>query len=101
MINADMRNYDYYLYGEDDGYGQKMLIKDENGEPIKQGTVRMVINITSQAVQDNINYKGSSYMGLTFGNVDDTYVIQYGDEKLKVLYVNPRGRYKQVFMSEV
>lgn len=99
MINADMRSYDYYLYGADDSYGQKTLISDENNEPIKQGSVKMAINITSQSIQDNINYKDSQYMGLTFANVDDTYVIQYGSERLKVMYVNPRGRYKQVFMA--
>lgn len=90
-----MRNYDYYLYGEDDGYGQPTLSEEV------QGTIKMAINVTSQSVQDNINYKDSQYMGLTQANIDDTYVIQYGNERLKVLYVNPRGRYKQVFMSGV
>lgn len=94
-----MRNYDYYLYGEENAYGQKTLISDENNEPIKQGTVKMAISITSQSVQDNINYKDSQYMGLTMANVDDTYVIQYGNERIKVLYVNPHGRHKQVFMG--
>lgn len=99
MINASMRNYDYYLYGEDNGYGQKTLITNENNEPVVQGSVKMAINITSQSVQDNINYKDSQYMGLTHANIDDSYVIQYGDERLKVQYVNPMGRYKQVFLA--
>lgn len=90
-----MRNYDYYLYGADDGYGQPTLSEEA------QGTIKMAINVTSQSVQDNINYKDSQYMGLTHANIDDTYVIQYGDKRLKVLYVNPKGRYKQAFMSEV
>lgn len=93
MINADMRNYDYYLYAEEDSYGQLKLSEDV------KGTIKMAINITSQSVQDNINYKDSQYMGLTMAQVDDNYVIQYGNERLKVLYVNPRGRYKQVFMA--
>lgn len=96
MINADMRNYDYYTYGEQDAYGQPQLSEDV------QGTIRMAINITSQSVQDNINYKGANYMGLTLNSaIDDTYVIQYRDERLKVSYVNPKGRYKQVFMVTV
>ena len=61
----------------------------------------MAINITSQSVQDNINYKDSQYVGLTHAKVDDTYVIEYGDERLKVLYVNPTGRFNQVFMSRM
>lgn len=95
MINADMRIYNYYTYGEEDSYGQPQLSKEV------QGTIKMAINITSQNIQENIKYKGSTYMGLTLRPVDDTYVIQYGDERLKVLYVNPKGKYKQVFMSEL
>lgn len=95
MINADMRIYDYYTYGENDGYGQPTL------SAIPQGKIKMAINITSQSIQDNINYKDCQYIGLTLFPIDDTYVIQYGEEKLKVLYVNPKGRYKQVFLSEI
>lgn len=95
MINANMRNYDYFTFGEEDSYGQPQLSSQV------QGQVKMAINITSQSVQDNINYKEAAYMGLTYFLLDDTYVIQYGDKKLKVLYVNPLGRYNQVFMAEL
>lgn len=95
MIVADMRTYDYFTYGDNDGYGQPTL-----SETV-QGSIKMAINTTSQSVQDNINYKDASYIGLTLASVDDTYVIQYGDEKLKVLYVQPKGRFKQVFMGEM
>lgn len=95
MINADMRLYDYYTYGKDDGYGQPQLSEEVKGQ------IKMAINITSQSAQDNINYKDASYIGLTHSPIDDTYVIQYGKEKLKVLYVNPKGRLKQVFMALV
>ena len=101
MINANMRNYDYYLYGDENEYGQRTLIADENGEPIVQGSIKMAINITTQSVQDHIKYKDSEYMGLTLAPIDDRYVIQYGDERLKVLYINSHGRYKQVFMAGV
>lgn len=95
MINTDMRLYDYYLYGEDNGYGQPSLSND----PV--GKVKMAVNITSQNIQDNINYKDCQYIGLTLTPIDDTYVIQYGAEKLKVLYVNPKGKYTQVFMAQI
>lgn len=95
MIVADMRTYDYFTYGDNDGYGQPTL-----SETV-QGSIKMAINTTSQSVQDNINYKDASYIGLTLASVDDTYVIKYGDEKLKVLYVQPKGRFKQVFMGEM
>ncbi len=95
MINADMRLYDFFTLGEPNAYGQAQI----SAEP--QGKVKMAVYITSQGVQDNINYKDCKYIGLTTGSVDDSYIIQYGEEKLKVLYVNPRGRYKQIFMGEI
>ena len=95
MINADMRDYDYYLYGEYDGYGQPSLSNDV------QGTVKMSINTITQTIQDNILYENSEYIGLTHAQVSDKYVIQYGEDRLKVLYVNPKGRYKQVFMARM
>lgn len=93
MINANMRFYDYSTFGEENEYGQ--VIMSEN--PV--GQVKMAINLTSQSIQDNINYKDAQYMGLTYANVDDTYIIHYKGERLKVLYVNPMGRLKQVFMA--
>lgn len=93
MINANMRSYNYFTFGDDNGYGSPQLSQD-----IK-GTIKMALNVTSQSVQDNIRYKGATYLGLTHDDVDDTYVIDTGNEKLKVLYVNPVGRYKQVYMG--
>jgi hypothetical protein len=95
MINADMREYNYFLYNGKDSYGQQTLSTDA------QGTIRMAINITSQSTQDNIRYKDATYVGLTHSLLDDSYVIQYGEEKLKVLYVNPKGRLIQVFMKNI
>jgi hypothetical protein len=96
MINADMKTYDYYTYSGNNAYGQPTL-----NETV-QGTVTMAINTTSQSVQDNIKYQNATYIGLTLNsNINDTYVIKYGEKKLKVLYVQPKGIYKQVFMSEI
>ena len=88
-----MRNYDYFIYEGSDAYAQPQL-SDE-----AKGTVKMSIFTTSQYIQDNINYKGASYVGLTHSEVSDKMVIQYGNEKLKVLYVNPMGVWKQVYMG--
>lgn len=96
MITTDMRLYDYSTFGEDDGYGMPQLSETPVGQ------IKMAINISSQATQDNILYKDCSYVGLTQdANVNDAYVINYGKEQLKVLYVNPKGRYKQVFLKEM
>ena len=95
MINAMMRLYDYSTTGTIDEYGQETMSNEVKGQ------VRMAINLTSQSIQDNINYKDAQYMGLTHAVVDDTYIIHYGSSKLKVLYVSPFGRYKQVFLQEI
>lgn len=99
MITTAMRDYSYFLIGEDD-YGQQTIIRDENSEPVVHGTIRMAINITAQSVQDNILYNHATYLGLTHAPITDKFIIQYGDKKLKVLYVNTQGRYTQVFMGD-
>lgn len=96
MINADMREYDFYTYGDSDGYGQPALSKDV------QGTIKMAIYETAQAIQDNIRYKNASYVGLTHNRqVNDTYVIDYENKRLKVLYVGKKGVYRQVYMGDM
>lgn len=95
MINCDMRIYNYFTIGDKDEYGQRTI------STTPTGTIKIAINLTSQSIQDNINYKDCRYVGLTHANVDDTYIIEYGNERLKVLYVNPKGRYNQVFLARV
>lgn len=95
MINRDFRAYEYFLYEGKDAYAQPQITEDP------QGTIKMAIYIASQAVQDNINYSGANYVGLTHAAIDDSYVIDYNGNKLKVLYVNPQGRLKQVFLADI
>ena len=95
MVNTHMRLYDYFTFGDDNGYGQPALSK----EPV--GKVKMSIEITSHTTQSNIQYQGATYIGLTHDKVSDNFVIQYGTERLKVLYVNPKGRFTQVFMGKM
>ena len=90
MINAQMRFYHYFTFGDKDKYGQAKLSEEPKGQ------IKMCINISSQATQDNIIFENCKYIGLTYAPIDATYVIQYGDEKLKVLYVNPMGRLEKL-----
>lgn len=96
MINATMRFYDYFTLGENDDYGQPRL-------STKKGSVKMSINLQTQTPADNIKYKDATYVGLTLDKaIDDSYIIQLDEKtRLKVLYVNPFGRYKQVYMAEM
>lgn len=96
MIANNMRAYDYFTFGEPNAYGQPQL----SAEP--KGKVKMSIYTTSQNIQGNINYTNASYIGLTHDSaISDSYVIQYGENRLKVLYVNKQGRFYQVFMAKV
>lgn len=95
MINTDFRTYNYFTYGEPNKYGQPVLSEKPTGE------IKMAIYLSSQTTQDSILYQDAQYVGLTRDAISDNYVIEYGDEKLKVLYINPRGRCKQVFMSRM
>lgn len=95
MISTDMRTYNYFTLGDDNGYGQATVSK----EP--QGTIKMAINMSSQSVQDNINFIDCNYVGLTMDKLEDNYVIEYGNEKLKVQYINPRGRYTLVYLKMI
>lgn len=85
-----MRNYTYQKYGEQDLYGQPTL-----GEG---GTISMAISVISNQIGDNVMYRDAQYIGLTKGALDDKCVINYGTDKLKVLYVIP-GRFNQVYMA--
>jgi hypothetical protein len=94
MINADMRPYTFFTVGTASG------IPTVSEEPA--GTLRMSIYNVSNAIADNIRYKDATYIGLTMdAEVDDTYIIDNYGAKLKVLYVMPKGRYKQVWMAEL
>ena len=96
MITTEMRQYNYFTFGADDGYGQPTL------STAPAGQIKMAIYLTSQSIQDNVLFENCAYMGLTNATeVNSTYVIQYGEERLKVLYVNPKGRYKQVYMARM
>ena len=96
MINTQARLYNYAKLSEQlDSYGQP--IKTEEA-----GTIKMTINFGSEALQEHPLYSGAQYVGLTLDkNVDATYIIQYGEEKLKVLYTNTKGRYTQVYMARM
>ena len=96
MINTDMQSYNYFLYGEEDRYGQPQL------SDTIQGSVKMSIYSTSTNIQDNINYENAEFIGLTRdSNISNKYVIQHETDKLKVLYIIPEGRLKQVFLMKV
>ena len=97
MINSKMKSYPYYLINDEtDAYGQKTR------NPQQIGLVKINIQIISQTIVDNIKYKQASYIGLTSDrDINDKYVIQYdNDSMLKVLYVNPQGKLKQVFLGD-
>lgn len=93
-----MRTYNYFTIGDINAYGQPQTISKDT---TPDGQIKIAIYTSSQSIQDNINYKDCSYIGLTHAKVDDTYIIEYGEERLKVLYCNPIGKYTQVFLKNI
>lgn len=93
MIYRDMRPYEFTMLGAVDDYGQ-MTLDGGTG-----GTVLMAVYVATQAVSDTILYREAQYVGMTRDDVTDRHIIHYGDEKLKVLYVQPKGCFKQAFMA--
>lgn len=90
-----MRWYDYYTFDNSDEYGAPQLSEEVKGK------IKIAIFTTSQGIQDNINYSNANYIGLTLSPINDSFVIKYGEEKLKVLYVNPQGRYTQAYLAKI
>lgn len=87
-----MRKYSFIKYSPDlDEYGQPTL-SEQTGE------ILMFISITKHSPIQNPLYVDSEYTGLTTEEIDDSFIINYNGEKLKVLYV-VKGRYNQVFLK--
>ena len=96
MINANLRDYDFFTFGANDECGQAELSKEV------QGTINAAIYSLSTTIGNTVKYKDATYILLTKDNsINDSYVIKYGEEKLKVLYTIPMGRFTQAFLSEM
>ncbi|MBQ0088116.1 MAG: hypothetical protein KBT27_02150 [Prevotellaceae bacterium] len=98
MINADFRSYNYYKYGTKNAYGEEVV-----DYTAAAGQIVLAIYLVGQELSGNINYKDASYVGfaLTTTAIDETYVINYGGKKLKVLYVFPGRIYKHIALAEI
>ena len=95
MINTKMRSYKYSVLDSNDEYGQPQPVEAAD-------TIKMAITLSSETLQDNALYSGAQYVGLTLDKrVNAKTIIFYGSEKLKVLYVNPQGRYNQIFLARM
>lgn len=94
MINSLMKKYSYYLLPDADEYGQQVL-KDDAAPA---GVIEIAITERSKGLSDSNLYSAAQYIGLTLNSIDDKYIIQYGEDKLKVIYVTPSTRYSQAFL---
>lgn len=95
MINTRMRSYKYSVLDSNDEYGQPQAVEAAD-------TIKMAITLSSETLQDNALYSGAQYVGLTLDKrVNAKCIIHYESEKLKVLYVNPQGRYNQIFLARM
>ena len=95
MINLEMRNYSYYTLGANDAYGQPQLSE------VPVGEINMAIYPINHSIGDNVLYSNATYMGLTMERVSDKFIFEYRDMRLKVLYVQELGRFKQVYLAKM
>lgn len=98
MINTKYCVYNFFTLGPSDAYGQQTISQQPTGQ------IKAAIFTRSQSAQDNILYQDAQYLALTHDTkVDDTYIIEYGQERLKVLYVaeTAQNRPRQIFLSRM
>lgn len=74
-------------------------VSEDSGDTTPQAKIAIYLN--NQSTTDNINFKDATYVGFTYNTLGDNCVIDYDGTPLKVLYVNPQGRMKQLYMAEV
>ena len=97
MINTNYRLYNYFTLGVNE-YGQEVASTEPTGK------VKLSIALRNQTTLDNILYQDAQYMAFTHDTkVNDTYIIEYGQERLKVLYVSEsaHNRPRQIFLTRV
>jgi hypothetical protein len=94
VINRSEVNATLITMGGQDEYGQDL------NAPISQSSITLTFGLYTHQQTDDIRYQDVEYTGLTVYDVADNQVIQIGDKKYKVLFVNPFGRMKQVFLKK-
>ena len=96
MIATKMREYKYFRYVGEDEYGQAKL----SDKPI--GTVKVAIYLISEQPDGTIKFCKGMYQGVTLDKeIDDTYVIKYGKQLLKVTSVTPSNLYRIVYLTRI
>ena len=92
VINRSMREALKFSLAADDEYGQATL-DTEN-----PSTIHLTFGLYNPKEVADVRYQDVEYTGLTFDNLTDNDVIQLGEDKYKVKFVNPFGRISQVFL---
>lgn len=74
--------------------------KNEYGQMVETaetGKIRMFLSLNSQAQAEGPAYLTATYVGFTYENIDETYII---DNKYKVVRVAPARRGKVVYLAD-
>lgn len=98
MINTKYCVYNFFTLGPSDAYGQQTVSQQPTGQ------IKAAIFTRSQSAQDNILYQDAQFVGITYDTkVNDTYIIEYGTERLKVLYCSQtaQNRPRQIFLARM
>lgn len=95
MIQRDMKAHNVFGFGPPDDYGQRV-------PNVSLGTILVSIQEINTSIVGGIDYKDSTYMGLTQNpQIVEATVIDYNGKKLKTQNVIRAGRFFQVFLKEM
>lgn len=92
MISRELIKATLITYDGIDEYGQEGI------NPINQTPIEITFGIYKHQPTEDIRFQNVEYVGLTKASVNDSQAIKIGDKEYKIQFVNPFGRYKEVFM---
>ena len=93
MINRELVDATVETYGGYDEYGQQLA------EKTAERNITVAIGYYTHSATDDIRYQDVKYYGLTKDrNITDKDYIIVGENKYKVMFVNPTTRWTQLYL---
>lgn len=93
MINRELVKATVETYGGLDEYGQELAELQNERE------IMVAVGFYTHTATDDIRYQDVKYYGLTKDrNITDKDYLVVGENKYKVLFVNPTTRWTQLYL---
>lgn len=95
VINRAQVQATLITMGGQDEYGQDLM------NELDRKPITLTFGLYNHKQTDDIRYEDVEYTGLTIYDVFDDQIIQIGEDRYKVLFANPFGRMRQVFLKRI